>query len=111
MIHPRFAALQTDLVVMTIAALFMYATSAFGYALTAAGAKADQLSVFGIALAVGLTTAFPFCAAYGISGAVVSTACSWTAAAILSGRLLRTVSGDSHGELADAGGTIRSRAV
>jgi O-antigen/teichoic acid export membrane protein len=109
--HPRFAALQTDLVVMTIAALFMYATSAFGYALTAAGAKAEQLSVFGIALAVVLTTAFPFCAAYGISGAVASTACSWAAAAILSGRSLRTISVDSHGERADAGGTIRSHAV
>ncbi len=109
--HPRFAALQPELVVMMIASLFVYATSVFGYALTAAGVKAGQPAVFGVALAVGLATAFPFSAAYGISGAVASTACSWATAAVLSGRLLRTVSGASRREQAEAHSRIRSRAV
>lgn len=109
--HPRFAALQSELEVMMIASLFVYATSVFGYALTAAGVKAGQLVVFGAALAVGLATAFPFSAAYGISGAVASTACSWAAAAVLSGRLLLSVGGVSGREQAAAGSTIRSRAV
>jgi O-antigen/teichoic acid export membrane protein len=109
--HPRFAALQTELVVMMIASLFVYATSVFGCALTAAGVKAGQLAVFGVALAVGLSTAFAFSAAYGIAGAVASTACSWATAAVLSGRLLRTVGGDSGYVQAEDPNTIRSRAV
>jgi O-antigen/teichoic acid export membrane protein len=95
--HPRFAALQPQLVVMMIAALFVYATSVFGYALTAAGVKAGQLAVFGAALAVGLATAFPLSAAYGISGAVAGTACSWASAAALSGLLLKaTTTNDGY---------------
>lgn len=109
--HPRFAALQTELGVMMIASLFVYASSVFGYSLTAAGVKAGQLMVFGVALAVGLATAFPLSAAYGISGAVASTACSWATAAALSGRLLWTVSGVSGREPAATGSTIGSRAV
>jgi O-antigen/teichoic acid export membrane protein len=106
--HPRFAALQPELEVMMIAALFVYATSVFGYALTAAGVKAGQLAVFGAALTVGLATAFPLSAAYGLAGAVASTACSWAAAAALSGMLLRTTTADDKYA---ASGTIRSRAV
>ena len=109
--HPRFAALQPELEVMMIASLFVYATSVFGYALTAAGVKAGQLAVFGVALAVGLATAFPFSATYGIAGAVASTACSWATAAVLSGRLLRTVGGVSGREQAAVGNTVRGRAV
>jgi O-antigen/teichoic acid export membrane protein len=109
--HPRFAALHAELVVMVIASLFVYATSVFGYALTAAGVKAGQLAVFGTALVVGLSTAFPLSSAYGIAGAVASTACSWATAAVLSGRLLRTVVGDPSDEQAKAGSTIRIRAV
>jgi O-antigen/teichoic acid export membrane protein len=106
--HPRFAALQTQLAVMMIASLFVYATSVFGYALTAAGVKAGQLAVFGVALAVGLATTFPLSAAYGISGAVAGTACSWGAAAALSGLLLRTtITDDRHA----ARNAIGSRAV
>ncbi|MDA0204925.1 MAG: hypothetical protein O3A53_04005 [Acidobacteria bacterium] len=109
--HPRFAVLQPELVVMMIASLFVYATSVFGYALTAAGVKAGQLAVFGVALAVGLSTAFAFSASYGISGAVASTACSWATAAVLSGQLLRRVGADSTHEQAETPSTIRSRAV
>lgn len=106
--HPRFAALQPELIVMMIASLFVYATSAFGYALTAAGVKTGQLAVFGTALAVGLTTSFPLSAAYGISGAVAGTACSWATATALAGLLLRSAIADE--EKLDSG-TIRSRAV
>ena len=106
--HPRFAALQPELIVMMIASMFVYATSAFGYALTAAGVKTGQLAVFGAALAVGLVTAFPLSAAYGISGAVAGTACSWATAAALAGLLLRTATADD--KEADSG-TVGSRAV
>ena len=106
--HPRFAPLQPELIVMMIASLFVYATSVFGYALTAAGVKAGQLAVFAAALAVGLATVFPLSAAYGISGAVAGTACSWATATALAGLLLKTATADDKG--ADQG-AVRSRAV
>lgn len=106
--HPRFAALQPELIVMMAASLFVYAASVFGYALTAAGVKTGQLAVFGAALAVGLATAFPLSSAYGISGAVAGTACSWAAAAALAGMLLRTATADDKYA---ARGTVRGRAV
>ena len=93
---------------MMIASLFVYATSVFGYASTAAGVKGGQLAVFGAALAVGLATAFPLSAAYGILGAAASTVCSWAVAAGLAALLLRTAS--AGGKYA-ANGTSRSRAV
>jgi O-antigen/teichoic acid export membrane protein len=102
--HPRFAALQPELIVMMIASVFVYATSVFGYALTAAGVKAGQLAVFAAALAVGLATVFPLSAAYGISGAVAGTACSWATATALAGLLLKTATADDQG-------AVRSRAV
>ena len=109
--QPRFAALHAELVVMMIASTFVYAASVFGYALTAAGVKAGQLGVFSAALGVGLSSAIPLSATYGITGAVASTACSWATAAVLSGRLLRAIGGDTRYEQAEAGSTIRSRAV
>ncbi len=107
--HPRFAALQPELIAMMVASVFVYATSAFGYALTAAGVRAGQLAVFGVALTVALATAFPLSAAYGIGGAVASTACGWAAAAVLSGLLLRVKAADVP-SLASPG-AVRSRAV
>jgi O-antigen/teichoic acid export membrane protein len=107
--HPRFAALRPELIAMMVASVFVYATSAFGYALTAAGVKAGQLAVFGVALTLALATAFPLSAAYGIGGAVASTACGWAAAAVLSGLLLRVKAADVPSLAAP--GAVRSRAV
>ena len=85
--QPRFGALSAELVGMMTASLFVYVTSVFGYALTAAGVKRSQLIVFGTALVFGAGTAYPMSATYGIGGAVGSTVVCWAVAAGLSATL------------------------
>lgn len=87
--QPRFGSMAAALAGMMVAALCVYVTSVFGYALTAAGVKRKQLAVFGMALGVGVMTSFPLSAAYGLIGAIGGNVCSWAAAALLSGMLLR----------------------
>lgn len=85
--QPRFGSLSAELVGMMSASLFVYLTSVFGYALTAAGVKRSQLTVFGAALVVGVGTAYPMSAVYGLGGAVASNVVCWAVAAALSATL------------------------
>jgi O-antigen/teichoic acid export membrane protein len=91
--QPRFGSLSGALVGMMVASAFVYSTSVFGYALTAAGVKRAQIAIFGTALLVGGIAAFPLCAGYGLGGAIASSILSWAVATALSGTLLYRLCG------------------